>query len=137
MKFDRFLAVLFSRRTVVLLLLVIVMAFTLTSCSITFEDVLCLTVCGCFSFETCQKIIWSCDCDNCRWGFIDCGGWTGDAYNSCFSCVWEGGLKDCRPSRVCESCEGNDDEEDYEYNSPSCDQISIDLMDMCIDCLDG
>jgi hypothetical protein len=84
------------------------------SCEQVLEDVLCLYFCGCLSPETCSKAIWACDCNStaCRDDGTTCrqGNCVGETYNGCFDCVWEGGLKDCRPSTVCNSCKGDGEE---------------------------
>lgn len=114
MKLDRFLAILFSKRVIALLLLITLAVFCLTACEQTIEDILCLYFCGCVSFDTCRDIMWACDCNStaCRDDGTTCrqGNCVGEGYNGCFGCVWEGGLKDCRPSTVCNSCGGDAEE---------------------------
>lgn len=114
MKFDKFLAALFSRKTVAIILLVVIMALCLTACELTFEDVLCFALFGCVSFDTCREMIWACgDCVSCNdVEFLgvtcpSCGSCVGDAYNQGFNCVWESFLKDCRPSQLCNRCSGD------------------------------
>ena len=137
MKFDKFLAMLFSKKAVAVLLLVVLSVFCLTACRLTCEDIFCLTFFGCLSFDTCREMIWACDCD-CD---DDIGGGgssdsnessncVADSYNGCFGCIWDGGLKDCRPSTVCNSCDGS--EEDEEYAPDSCDDCMIDCIDGCV-----
>ena len=142
MRFDKFLALLFSKRSVALILVIVIGAFCLSACSLTLEDVLCLTFCGCVSFDTCREMIWSCgDCSFCNAdggdddGACDNGSCVGDAYNGCFGCVWEGGPKDCRPSKVCDSCAS--DEDDSEYEPKSCDECTLDCLDGCIGMLEN
>lgn len=133
MKFDRFLAVLFSRRTVALVLLVLVSIFCLSSCTLTCEDAVYLTACGCVSYDTCNKMIWSCgDCDSCEQtceeNGINCY-LPGEACNDAFGCVWRSGLEDCRPSKICDSCGASDEEDEYEYESEGFDGCMLDCID--------
>jgi len=137
-RFDRFLALLFSKKGIALILVIVIGAFCLSACQITFEDVLCLAFFGCVTPETCREMIWACDCGVCGGGGGDSSesacntSCVGDAYNGCFGCVWEGGLKDCRPSKVCDSC--SSDEEEYEPQS--CDECMIGCLDGCIGMLE-
>ena len=114
MKLDRFLALLFSKRMIALLLLLVLAVSCLTACEQTIEDIFWLYFCGCLSPETCKDLVWACDCDStaCRDDGTTCrqGNCVGESYNSCFGCVWEGCLEDCRPSTICNSCEGEADE---------------------------
>ena len=114
MKFDRFLAMLFSKRMLAVLLLCILAFTCLTACELTFNDVLSLAFCGCLTHETCQKLLWACDCNStaCSDDGTTCrqSNCVGESYNGCFGCVWEGCLKDCRPSTICNSCSGDADE---------------------------
>lgn len=116
MRFDRFLAVLFSKRVIAVSLLCVLALLCLTACAceLTFDDVLSLAFCGCLTHETCHKLLWACDCDStaCSDDGTTCrqSNCVGEGYNSCFDCVWEGGLKDCRPSTICNSCSGDADE---------------------------
>ena len=128
MKLDKFLAALFSKKVVAVILLVAVALFCLTACSLTFEDVLCLAFCGCVSFDTCREMIWACNCGDCSPASGDAGepvgcngSCIGDPYNACFGCVWDGGLKDCRPSTICAACDKEEQEDDYDYSSTSCE----------------
>jgi predicted small secreted protein len=132
LKFDRFLAVLFSRKTVVLILAVVLAAFCLTSCELTFDDVVCFALTGCVTPETCTKMIWACgDCGSweqtCEENGINCY-CAGDACNDAFGCVWRSGLEDCRPSKICDSC-GSKEEDEYEYESDGCDCSVLDIID--------
>ncbi len=144
MKFDRFLAALFSRKAIVIILLVVMTATFLTACELTFEDVLCLTFCGCVSLDTCREMIMSATCGDCSFGFEgcmiecdSCGGQVGDAYNGCFGCIWEAGLKNCNPSALCSKCEA-DENEDYVSSAPAtCDECMIDCLDGCVRNLEG
>ena len=118
MKLDRFLAELFSKRTLVLLLVIVIALSCLTACQLTCEDILCLAMCGCLSLDTCHDMMMKCDCscDGTMTDFegerVDCNrsNCIGESYNGCFNCIWEGGLKDCRPSKVCDSCSGDNEE---------------------------
>ena len=116
MKFDRFLAVLFSKRMLAVLLLCILAFSCLTACELTLEDVFCLYFCACLSPEGCRKLIWACDCNStaCRDDGTTCrqSNCVGKGYNGCFGCVWEACLEDCRPSTLCNSCSCEGDEYD-------------------------
>ncbi|MBQ8380469.1 MAG: hypothetical protein IJY18_01100 [Clostridia bacterium] len=136
MKFDRFLAALFSRKSIAVILLVVIAVFCLTACSFTWEDVFCFALTGCVTADTCSDMIWACgDCSKCSFGFEGCeinvGSCVGDSYNSCFGCVWEGGLKDCRPSTICSKCESNEEDLEYESAPKTCDDCVLD----CLDCI--
>lgn len=137
MKLDRFLALLFSKRGIALILLA-AFAFTcLAACELTCEDVFCLTFFGCLSFDTCRELLWACDCDcepasgggepgdSCDKSCI------GDCYNAGFGCVWDNCLEDCRPSTLCSSCEG-DGEEENSASCPSCDEYFIICTDILL-----
>ncbi len=136
MKFDKFLAALFSRKAIIVILLVVLAAFCLTACQLTCEDVFCLTFFGCVSFDTCRDMIWSCgDCSSCGGGGSSgdgggcAGNCIGDAYNEAFGCFWDCTLKDCRPSDACSKCEGDDTDE----SAPrTCDECTIDCLDSCV-----
>ena len=84
MKLDRFLALLFSKRMIALLLLLVLAVSCLTACEQTIEDILCLYFCGCVSFDTCREMIWACDCDStaCRDDGTTCrqGNCVGESY---------------------------------------------------------
>ena len=137
MKFDKFLAVLFSKKAVAVLLLVVLSVFCMTACQLTCEDIFCLTFFGCLSLSTCREMIMDCNCD-CSPASGDAGdpspgcngSCVGDAYNGCFGGVWDACIKDCRPSTVCNSCEGS--EEDEDYAPESCDDCMIDCIDGCV-----
>ena len=128
MKFDRFLALLFSKRSIALILLILAAVSCLGACQLTLEDVLCLAFCGCLTPETCSKLLWACDCEANSGGESEEAGCdtscVGDCYNSGFDCVWENFLKDCRPSEICSSCEGSGEEEDPS-DCPSCDEYFL------------
>lgn len=132
MKFDRFLAALFSRKSLILILIIVISVSAMTSCQLTCDDVISIAIFGCPSFDTCRAIIWECgECADC--GDSCVGNCIGEGYNSMFGCVWESGLKDCRPSKICDSC-GSDEEDYYESSTvPACDSITPD----CIDIIDS
>ena len=139
MKLDRILAALFSKRTLALILLLSLAVLSLTAC--TLEDVFCLFFCGVPSLATCREMIQNCNCGCGECGYrspdgeyVDCtrSNCIGEAYNGCFGCVWEGGLKDCRPSQLCDGCRGSEDDE-YDYGgSVSCDDCMLDCIDSCL-----
>ena len=138
MRFDRFLSALFSRKTLIMILVVLIAMSCLTACDITLEDVFCLAFCGCLSLGTCQKLLQNCDC-SCDGGYrnpdgeyVDCerSNCIGEAYNGCFGCIWEGGLKNCKPSDACDSCEG-EAEDEYDGDT-SCDGCMIGCIDSCL-----
>ena len=142
MKLDRFLAVLFSKRTLAFILALTLALGCLTACELTLEDVFCLAFCGCLSLGTCRDLIMKCNCEcgNCGYEdfegeYVDCSrsNCIGEAYNGCFGCIWDGGLKDCRPSAACDKCSSDEDDYDYEYSAPtSCDDCVLDCMEACI-----
>ena len=142
MRFDRFLALLFSKKAVALILITVIAVFCLSACQLTLEDVFCLTFFGCVSFDTCREMIWSCgDCSFCNAdggdddGACDNGSCIGNAYNGCFGCIWDGGLKDCRPSKACDSCEGNGSADDCSAPT-SFEDCMLDCLDSCIKILE-
>ena len=61
MKFDKFLAKLFSRRVLLSIISIILLVLFLSSCMLTAEDCLMCMFCGCFTPETTCAII---DCIN-------------------------------------------------------------------------
>ena len=113
MKLDKFLAALFSKKTLILILVITLAVFSLSACTFTLEDVFCLFFCGVPSLSTCREWVMNCDCD-CTDGTIstpdgervDCNrsNCIGESYNGCFGCIWEAGLKDCSPSKMCAAC---------------------------------
>ena len=132
---DKILAVLFSRKGIAIMLLVVMAALCFCSCAFRIEDVFYLAFCGCLSPATCRELIQSCSCGECggcektcESNGINCY-CAGDACNDLFGCVWQGGLKDCRPSTVCDSCGSGHSEGEYS----SCD----DTAPSCIDIIDS
>ena len=134
-----------------MLLVLTLTVFSLTACQLTIEDLISLYFCGIPTLSTCREWIMGCDCtcgdshittpDGER---IDCNrsNCLGEAYNGCFGCIWEGGLKDCSPSKLCDSCSGSDVDDGYgdDYygegvscdGSESCDDCLLDCIDACI-----
>ena len=63
MKFDRFLAKLFSKKVMVCVLVLLILAMLMSSCRFTEEDCMMCFFCGIVSPETCFS--WCNDCFNC------------------------------------------------------------------------
>lgn len=102
MKFDKFLAKLFSKKVIVFMVAVIITVMMLTSCLCKPEDVVLCYFCGCVTPETaCNICNYSCDCTGncivdcsdgyrgCVWGVHDalCGAMCGPSEEAALSCI--------------------------------------------------
>lgn len=95
MKFDKFLAKLFSRTMLIIMIATVLLALLLSSCVCTEEDCLLCFFCGCLTPETTCNIITctnDCICD-CTWGCADASMLY--HYISCTSCNACDCVRDC------------------------------------------
>ena len=99
MKFDRFLAKLFSRKGLIIISAALIILMFLPACKCT-EDDFWMCVCfGCVTPKTCESCMDDCTNTSCR----ALNGWTTDIYN-CLGC---GELHDEESSKeLSESCVG-------------------------------
>ena len=96
MKFDKFLAKLFSRRVLLSIISIILLVLFLSSCMLTAEDCLMCMFCGCFTPETTCAInecITNCICDCiCDCAYFTTGG--------CAECVYKN--VNCKKTPLCD-----------------------------------